>query len=150
MSLATEMNATVGNILATRDTRKKALHGVRTDTKQILSDAKAMMQDYKKEGGKRKDDVVERAKDIKEFLKSSTKGRMDDFKTMMKAIEGDLKGIKDSVSDIGTITKKMMSHYHEDRMEAAKSWASLSKGSKISHKEEAGEDVKIKKSKKQD
>lgn len=147
MSLATEMDATVGNILAARQTRKKALHDVRSDTKQILTDAKTMIQGYKKEGGKRKEDVVKRAKDIKEFFKSSTKNRMDDFKTMMKAIEGHIKDIKDSVSGIKKVAKGMLSHYHADRLEAARSWASLSKHSKSSHEEEAEEGVKIKKSK---
>lgn len=150
MSLATEMNAVVTNIHATRETRKKALHDVRADTKRILTDAKELIQDYKKEGGKRKEDVVKREKEIKEFLKSSTKNRMADFEIIMKAIEGHLKGIKESVLDIKKATKEMLSHYHDDRMEAAKSWASLSKHSKSSHEEEPIEDVKIKKHKKQD
>ena len=69
---------------------------------------------------------------------------MDDFKAMMKAIEGNIKDIKDGVSDIKTTAKKMLKTYCEDRMEAAKSWGSLSKGSKGSHEGEVG----VKKSKK--
>lgn len=94
MALGTDMKTLVEDIMASRETREKALKDVRKDTHHILAEAKNMLKDFAKEDEERAEGVKKLGKEVKSFLTSSRENRKQDFGTTMKTVHARLEDVK--------------------------------------------------------
>ena len=168
MAWAQEMKNLAADIRTSHKDRSARVGEIKSETRDILSDADAYMKELgkalrdflakseadrkKSEVNRKKDfnammggiqtDIKEMKTEVKNFLEKSDEKRVADFKDMMK-------DIKTSVANTLNATKDMLENYTSERKEAARYWAGISGKREVEKEEiEAPETPKGKRSRK--
>ena len=124
MGMVEEMHNLCEDIVTSRFDRGEGIKGIKSDTEQILTDAKNIVEDFSAERKEMGDELSSDLKEAVKTIKEDTGGKLREFSDarteMSKELDKELKehttGIRNSVTSLLNDAKNQINDFAEERV----------------------------------